>query len=344
MSIPFRSEKHFDQATFALSRHIKPMTLGKLRHAIAKSAGFDSVQSYRAHLTQQELLSQPHSNFEWQRPPHDPHKSVQREGHHLIIERSIAMPREDFDSVERWQNEIMRVFGSPRVTGLSERTIDNTAYVSGHINLLELHCYRSVSNILSSFWYEEADIGCARYVLFDKIFNGISMVFHHAAEIPQVMDYPRRAPALSDGLREVYESTIAQQENRPALSDFQGVIELLPKHLPALIPLTDYDLAVFMTVFKCEDVAQAQNELFERAQKLFESAINEILSYHCVGNPKTATEFFYPVDEVFDYDGSRELLAAAFYLKATISQDERGYYLHELGGDHRSAHPLRPGY
>ncbi len=343
MSFTFYSEKHFNQATFALSRHIKPMKLGTLRYAFAKSAGFDSVNSFRIYLNQQELLALPEPEYEWARLPHDPYKSIQRVGRHLIIERSIGMSREDFASVEGWQKGVRHVFGSSKVSGLSERTIDNKVYASGHINLFEQHGYQSVLHILHSFLLEEAEAGCARYVLFDKIFNGISMVFHHAAEIPLAMDYPRRAPALSDGLQEVYERIKAQQIAFPALSDFQGVVDSLSKHFLDFIPLTDFDLAVSMTIFKCKDVSQAKNDLFERSQKLFKTAINEILSYHCVNDPKTAFEFFYPVGEVFDYEGSREMLEAAFYLNLTISQDEEFYYLHELEDDQRSAHSLHPG-
>ncbi|XOB94240.1 hypothetical protein ACMC9M_08500 [Pseudomonadota bacterium 24LQ007] len=333
MSFRFTSYQDFRQTTFDLSRHLKPIKLGKLRDAIAKSAGFDSVMSYQAHLDQQEFLAQREIEYEWQRPPHDPCKSIQRKGRHLIIERSIWRPRQDFDSLECWREDVRLLFSAPRLNGLSERIVNNKVYVCGHINLEEEPSFDSVTKVLRSFWYEEGDTGCARYTLFDKIFSGISLIFHQAADIPVTQDYPLRAPALSDGLRQEYEKTRAQQKALPALSDFQEVVETLPKYLFDFIPLTDFDLAVAKTVFKCKDVSQAKNELCERAQKLFETAINEILSCHCVGNPQNSSEFFLPVGEVFDFDGASEILEAAFYLNATISRDEEGWNQIDLKHD-----------
>jgi len=333
MNVRFSSGKDFLHTTFDLSRRLNKFKVSRLRDAIAKMSGFDSVMSYLAYLDRQEFLEQRETEYDWQRPPHDPYKTIQRKGSYLIVERSIWRPRQDFASLEAWREDVRLLFKAPNLNGLSEQIVNNKVYVSGHINLQEQPSFDSVIKVLRSFWYEEGDTGCARYTLFDKIFSGISLIFHQAADIPVAQDYPRRAPALSDGLRQGYESARAQQKALPALSDFEEVVESLPNHFSDFFRLSDFDLAVAKTVFKCSDASQAKNELCERTQKLFETAINEILSYHCVGSPQDALEFFNPVGEVFDFEGSSEILEAAFYLNATISRDEEGWNQIDLKDD-----------
>lgn len=50
MSISFSSSEEFKQDTKNLAKHVQPMKLNQLRHALAAFAGFNSVEAYVAHL------------------------------------------------------------------------------------------------------------------------------------------------------------------------------------------------------------------------------------------------------------------------------------------------------
>ncbi|MDR9424337.1 MAG: hypothetical protein RI567_03510 [Marinobacter sp.] len=323
MSFEFSSSEQFLRETMSLSRHLKPMKVGPLRHAIAKNAGSNSVESYKSELDKQKKLVQQDIEYDWRRPPHDPHKFIQRKGLYLIFQTSFWRSRKDFTSVEEWHKEVrFSAFHSPELNGISEKIIQNEVYVSGYINLAKQDNFESIKNILDWFCTEECDTGCAREALFKKVFNGISDVFYEAAEVPLPTGNPLRAPALSDGLRDIFTSA-GTQKGLPTRSDFREVVERLPEQFSDLIPLTNYDIAVAKTVFQCQSLTQALGELHERAMKVFQTVINEILSYHyCVGHPRTVKEFFFPVIEIFDDDGESGILRTAYYVNEAFRPDD----------------------
>lgn len=149
MSIPFASSEHFKNETMALSRHIKPMKVSALRLAMAKHAGFSSVQSYMANLDQQSVAN---SAMPVERT--DSATFICRQGDVLVLQAKTNLEYADFDYIDDWNDMVEKELIGRTCVGLQEigeQTINGETYVNGFLDITDEEVMDQIPEIIAHF-------------------------------------------------------------------------------------------------------------------------------------------------------------------------------------------------
>lgn len=158
MSIPFTSSEHFLNETMALSRHTKPMKVSALRLAMAKHAGFSTVQAYVNHLDKPVIPASEATGL----PLEECQTFIRRHEGILVFQAKTHMRQDDFDFVDEWNDQVEKQLLGPHAFGLqdiTEDTIGGDTYVSGYIDLTEGDVVEQLPDIIEHFCTHNNDLG-----------------------------------------------------------------------------------------------------------------------------------------------------------------------------------------
>jgi hypothetical protein len=180
MSIPFSSSEHFHNETMALSRHTKPMKLSALRLAIAKHAGFSSVQAYKSHLDQgfNAVSDLPSGRT-------DSPTFIVRQGNVIMLQAKTDLAREDFDYIDDWNDMVEKRLIGKNAFALQEighRVIDGDTYVSGFLDVTEEEVVDQLPEIVEHFCKANKDEDWGLTDLAEKTLLRLLSAFFDASQ------------------------------------------------------------------------------------------------------------------------------------------------------------------
>lgn len=149
MSIPFTSSEHFKNETMALSRHTKPMKVSALRLAMAKHAGFSSVQAYMTHLDQR-LVKIPEASKEDTRRA----TLIARQGDVIMLQAESTLEQGDFDYIDDWNDMVEKHLIGQNAFGLqeiSQCSMNGVNVVSGFLDVTDEEVLDQIPEIVAHF-------------------------------------------------------------------------------------------------------------------------------------------------------------------------------------------------